>query len=79
MSDISPAVDWEAIDPSGDDVVLSRPCRAVTIGTGGVINAVRPGETEPTATNTLPAGTYAMRFKEVKTSGTTAGNFTVWW
>lgn len=72
----SPALGAFAVTPS-NSADLTSTIRAVTIATEGTISFIGISGATWT-TGTLPAGTYALRARRIRATGTTATGITGW-
>lgn len=75
----NPGVKFEKLDLSGGNVVISPPCRAVIVGTAGVITGIAADMNAAEATGSLPAGLYPISFRQINQTGTTAAEITLVW
>lgn len=65
----------ESIDPSGGDVVLDPPARALYVGTGGNVAILCQDDTTAvTLVNVPDAGVIRAMIQQVKQTGTTASD-----
>ena len=83
MSDTRTADRFELVVYTGGVWTASPPCRALIIGTGGVITGktdkmVKEGAADA-ATATLPAGLVPIAFASITEAGTTAEDITALW
>lgn len=72
-----PAIGALAIVPS-DGADLSRPIRAITIGTAGGTISYVGWDAVTYTTGPLPVGTYPLLARRVQATGTTATGLTGW-
>jgi hypothetical protein len=79
MSDTSPGVRFEKVAFTGGQWYASPPCRAVIVGTGGVINGKTGAMAAVTVTAELPAGWHPICFSQITESGTDAADLTAVW
>jgi hypothetical protein len=81
MSDTSPAVRYAAINVSSADYTPNPPCRGIIIGPAGTghINGQAVDMSADAATGELGPGWHPIKFKIIRTSGTTASAITVVW
>jgi hypothetical protein len=77
-SKADPGVRYQAVDLSGGNVTLSPPCRALIIGTGGVVTGISVDATEASATGELPAGLFPVGFKRIDQASTAADITAIW-
>lgn len=79
MSKTDPGVRFEAVDLSGGNVTFSPPCRAIIVGTAGVVTGIGSGMSAAAATSSLPAGWHPISFSQINQTGTTAAEITAVW
>lgn len=79
MSKSDPGVRFQVVDLSGGNVTLSPPCRAIIVGTAGVVTGIAPGMSAAAATAALPAGIIPIGFSQINQTGTTATDITAVW
>ena len=73
----SPAIAAYAVTPN-DSTDLTQPIRAVTINASGTVSYVSSVDGATYTTGTLPAGTYALFARRIRSTGTTATGITGW-
>lgn len=66
-----------AVTPN-DSTDLTKPVRAVTVGSDGVLVFVSSRDGQTYTTGILPAGTYPLFASRILATGTTATNLTGW-
>lgn len=79
MSNTGPGARFMKVDLSGGNVTISPPCRALIIGTGGIVNGKTESMADVAVTAALPAGWHPIKFSQINQSGTTAGEITAVW
>lgn len=75
----NPARRFQAVNLSSGNVTFDPPCRAIIVGTAGVITGIGVDMTTAAATNNLPAGLYPIEFRQINQAGTTAAEITALW